>query len=536
MRFLVAWCLMLAAASGFADRILLVPLDSRPAAGQFAQMIGKMANVTVNMPPYELLGRFTSPGDPDQILQWLGDQDLSDVRAIICSTDMIAYGGLIASRTNETAEEDALIRLRKLLEIKRKSATTKLYLFSSTMRLAPTSTKQTEKFRMRLAMFEEAKDKANRNKDSALLDFTKRLYKTLPPGAVENYEDARRRDHNVQAALLRMTARPNDVEFLIIGQDDARRYGPHVPETRQLQRLSTQLHADRKVYFCEGVDQDANVLLSRALLAQTDWVPHVRVVYSDEAAKTKYAAYEASTIEHSLKEQLLASGAETAATDGEFDYTLYLNVPHPSPERFDEFLAKIKSDLDQGFPCAVADINLGKASADPQLVAGLLENGRGMRLLSFAGWNTAGNSIGTTIPAANVYLLARRLGNDPQKREVAQREFLLHRFINDFDYHRFVRPKAYALLKALNEGKEEVYGSAYEAANSLVDLDLRRYLDSTFRDQLLGHRFFAGTGQYVFTALKNVRIWLPWPRAYEVRIEFQIESRPADADTDSSPK
>ncbi len=526
MRLVAALALVLAAGISRADRVLLIPLDSRPAAGQFAQMIGRIAGLDVRMPPYETLGRFTSPGDPIKILEWLNQQDLSDVRAIVASTDMIAYGGLIASRTNDTAEDDAIIRLRKLLEIKRRSAKTKLYLFSSTMRLAPTSTRETESWRMTLAKYEEAKDKATRFNDLEARATVNRLLPKVPAKALQEYERARRRDHDVQESLIRMTARAGDVEYLVIGQDDARAFGPHVVETTRLRRMADLFRVNDRVYFCEGVDQDANVLMSRALVRETGWVPKVRVVYSDDAAKTKIAAFEAITIEKSLREQLLASGALPAEPEGEYDYTLYLNVPNPSPERFEEFMTNLKSEVDQGFPVAVADINLGDASADPQLVAGLMENARGMKLLSFAGWNTAGNSIGTTIPAANVYLLARRLQVDPLVREVAQREFLLHRFVNDFDYHRFTRPRAYALLKSMGASKEEAYGHAFDAVNTLVEADLGNYLSSTFKDQLLGKHFFAGSTEYQFTDISDIKIFLPWPRAYEVRMDFKLVTQP----------
>src|SRR5438270_2845513 len=86
MRFWVAFGCLLAASVARAERILLVPLDSRPAAGQFAQMIGHMANVEIVEPPLELLGRFTTPGKPEAILQWLKKQSYTDVTAVILST------------------------------------------------------------------------------------------------------------------------------------------------------------------------------------------------------------------------------------------------------------------------------------------------------------------------------------------------------------------------------------------------------------------------------------------------------------------
>ncbi|MBI3721910.1 MAG: DUF4127 family protein, partial [Fimbriimonas ginsengisoli] len=82
----LALALALAGAMARAERILLIPLDSRPAAGQFAQMIARIAAVDMRMPPYGALGRFTRAGNPDTILTWLAHQDFSDVTAVIAST------------------------------------------------------------------------------------------------------------------------------------------------------------------------------------------------------------------------------------------------------------------------------------------------------------------------------------------------------------------------------------------------------------------------------------------------------------------
>src|SRR4051812_36725780 len=119
-RLLAAFLLALAAVMAHSERILLVPLDSRPAAGQFAQMIGNMAAVDVVTPPLDMLGRFTQPGMPDQVLDWLEAQDYRDVSAVIVSADLIAYGGLIASRSNETPSDIAIHRLQRLAELRKR--------------------------------------------------------------------------------------------------------------------------------------------------------------------------------------------------------------------------------------------------------------------------------------------------------------------------------------------------------------------------------------------------------------------------------
>jgi hypothetical protein len=58
------------------------------------------------------LGCFEVPGRPDTISRWLSD--LPEVEALIVSVDMLAYGGLVASRHASLAEDEALSRLQVL--------------------------------------------------------------------------------------------------------------------------------------------------------------------------------------------------------------------------------------------------------------------------------------------------------------------------------------------------------------------------------------------------------------------------------------
>ncbi|RYG26877.1 DUF4127 family protein [bacterium] len=527
MRLFAAFFLLLAASLVRAERILLIPLDSRPAAGQFAQMIAKTASIDVELPPLELLGKFTIPGKSDAILDWLERQDLSDVSAVVASTDMVCYGGLIASRTNRTTVDLALQRARRLSRIVRTAPHTRLYVFASTMRLFPTATRESSRYRMVLAKYEEAKAKARVMGDQEAKRTADRLRPTLPSQEIEAYETTRRRNIAVQEELLRMTA-AKSMDYLVMGQDDARPFGPHVAENAALKRLSNSLGLQDSVFFCEGIDQHANILVSRALLAEAGWTPVVRIVVSDEDGLKKYASFESKPIRESLRDQLLASGARPAKPNDEYDYTLYLNTPERREDRFATFLATLKDDVDQGFPVAVADINLAKdGTADPALFNGLSERQRMMSLLAFAGWNTAGNTMGTAIPAANVYLLSRKLRVDPLVREVAQREFLLHRFVNDVAYHKLTRPAAYSMIRNSGVGSiEETYGEPFAAVEAFVQRDLRTHLMQTFQDQFMGRRFFAGTKQYAFSGIEDISITLPWPRAYEVRLSFHLQATP----------
>lgn len=527
MRLLLAVFLVLFAGAAHAARILLVPLDSRPAAGQFAQMIGQLAGAEVQMPPYELLGRFTIPGDPEGILAWINAQDLSDVTAIVVSADMLAYGGLIQSRVNNVSKETALRRIRALEQIKQKSPETKIYVFSALMRLAPTATKSTAHWRLFLAEYVAVRERLERTRKSSLASRMKSLAPKIPSGELKRYEAARARNHAVQRELIRMSSKLFD--YLVVGQDDAQPFGPHIPETKSLRKLVDQLSIQGKVYFCEGIDQNSNVLVSRALLKAADWTPRVRVVYSDEAGKRKIAAFESKTIEESLRDQILASGARPALAGGPHDYTVFVNTPGRWDGPFSEFVDNLTLALDSDEPACLADINLNRNGiSDPELFASLVPKRRMMKLLSFAGWNTAGNTMGTAIPAANMTLLARRSNVDRVAAEVAHKSFLLHRVVDDVMFHRYTRPKVYELIKAIpGANRDETYGNAFTQANNFVRKDLLQRLEATFNEQLHGLQFETPAGMYEFYGLNDPRIFLPWPRAYEMRLEFGLAVRPS---------
>lgn len=530
MRFVAALLALIAgtlAAAASQQRVLLVPLDSRPAAGQFAAMIGKMDAVQVSLPPYESLGRFTTPGSPAEILAWLENQDYRNVQAVIVSTDMIAYGGLIASRIDETSKTQAFIRLQRLAALRHRHPRVKFYLFTAIMRLAPTATRATAAWRLNLAKYEELKDTYRQTGSKDVQQAMNSVLAKLPTTELTRYEQTRARDYEVQHELLKMVA-AGDFDYLLFGQDDAKPYGPHIPETALYKKTVQHLEIEDKTYFAEGIDQQANILLSRALLEASGWTPTIRVVWSDEEGKQRVAQYETKPLQESLVGQIVTSGARIATEGGEYDYTLYLNSPSRREGQFLLFLQSLTSEIDQDFPVAVADVDIGKdATADPELFAALYDKGRMPKLLAYAGWNTAGNTMGTTIPAANVYLLARRLNNDALQRETAQREFLLHRFVNDFAYHKFTRPKAYAMIDAdPRASREETYGEAFDEVDQFVRTNLDLYLQQFWRQDFAGKTFFAGSREYRMSDLTDERIFLPWPRAYEVRLEFRIRVEP----------
>ena len=84
----------------------------------------------------------------------------------------------------------------------------------------------------------------------------------------------------------------------------------------------------------------------------------------------------------------------------------------------------------------------------------------------------------------------------------------------------------YHLIDSIHSAnREEAYGEDWNTLNNFVRQDLNAHLQDTFKEEFLGKRFNAGNKEYEVASLDDVKIFLPWPRAYEVRLEFKMQAR-----------
>jgi hypothetical protein len=136
-------------------RVLFIPLDDRPPCLQFTQQIGLIGNADVISPPKELLGKFTKAGQSDKIIGWLKQQDLTSFGAAIVSLDMLAYGGLVASRAFNLEAKVATERAAIMRELRKSAPGLRIYAQSVIMRLAPTSDGKNDAYRADLTAWAE---------------------------------------------------------------------------------------------------------------------------------------------------------------------------------------------------------------------------------------------------------------------------------------------------------------------------------------------------------------------------------------------
>ena len=159
-RFILAagLCLVISgtAAAQRTSKILLIPLDDRPPCLQFPVRMGNIGDAEIVTPPRALLGRFTEFGRSDEIIAWMRSQDLRSFDAAIVSMDMLAFGGLVASRVGVSGStEQAMKRIAFIREMKRLAPRLPIYGSSVIMRLAPSADGTNEHYRVNLARWAE---------------------------------------------------------------------------------------------------------------------------------------------------------------------------------------------------------------------------------------------------------------------------------------------------------------------------------------------------------------------------------------------
>ncbi len=528
---------------GAAGYLVLLPIDDRPAVGQFAQMIGRIADHEVKMPPRELLGRFTQPGNVVKLDEWLRAQDYRKVDALIVSLDMLCYGGLVASRTHAASEESALRQLDFFRWFKKQNPRKPVYVFSTIKRVAPTATARTRGTHDQLSRWAELKDRVAKTNDAKFAAELAQLESELPAQAIADDLAARKRNLNVNLAALELV-KQGLINEMVLLQDDAREFGLHRQDQGRLRERLKELKLEARVPIYNGADEGSLSLVSRAILDKFQSKVRIAVVYSSEKSKTVIAPYEDHPLQFTVESQIRAAGGVVVKDNEPADYRLYVNAPATERSEFNQFVGKLLAELKAQRPVALADLLFPaphRSGADERLIEALKREKLMDALVGYAAWNTAGNTLGTAIPAANLRVFFRvflpnRL-NDLAERgaraDTAHLEFLLHRYAGDYLYHDLVRPVANAnLRKAAGDGTVtyELTPELYAAANQEVADSLKAEIEKFFAEHFQGKTYtfsYQGRRAHSFTVegLRDLNVYLPWSRTFEVVVEYQLATK-----------
>jgi hypothetical protein len=492
--------------------IAFVPLDDRPVTRQLPQLLGRIAGVPVAEPPLELLGNYLDFGKPDAIVAWLNGPQGQRANRFVVSADMLAYGGLIASRVPDTPYGDAYFRLRSLQRLREQHPGGWIGAFGTIMRLAPTgipAVGRAQTFFAPYPIWSYIQEYANLH-DPPLPGEEARaaqLRSLIGEATLQEYLNARYRDYSVDDLLIKMTS-AGAIDRLALGQDDAGPVGLHVKDVRALQASVAQAGLEDRVAIEPGADELGMAMVAQAIARSTGWTPRVAVSYSMPDGAALSDPLEFAPIETAINGLIRLCGA--SRDDSQPDIILFVRVPNTDAAHDDALLAAMQAQEQAGHSVAFADLTFlqNTFSVQAAFAQRLLESGVASKLDSYASWNTNANTVGTAVAEAVAAGAGRRAGTYDA---LAHAEFTFDRIVDDYAFHDFVRPQINAALTA--QGITDHTYLLAEQAAPIAELNRA----------VLWNRAAAILKQlYPSYHIAAIQITLPWNRTFETGIEVGL--------------
>ena len=359
------------------------------------------------------------------------------------------------------------------------------------------------------------------------------LESIIPSAVLEDYKKARARNHTVNNLMIEWIDQ-GYIDYLILAQDDAAPYGLHRAERELLLKKVDSLNVEDQVAVFPGADEVDVVLVSRFVNQLFNTSPSFFVEYSGIHGKDWIAPFEDTNFDYNVQKHTVAAGGTIVDNEEQADIHLLLNTPSESgttrTEDIDQLVARTDELITGGKQVAIGDVLIVN-KADEEFVTKLAETVDLTKILSYSGWNTAGNALGITVghAAARTAFLEQTSGFGVPLYEKAAEdhyEFLLHRFAKDQGYKNIVHPAARSYIKQIGASEWDL-GDNYEPVNNFVREKLtaetkKWYQSFNGKEVYIGSR---GNKDFykTITSLESVHVKLPWPRIFEAELEPELE-------------
>ena len=524
--------------AGPVPRFVLLPLDNRPCNLLFVRQLTRLAEAEVVTPPGYWLGSFLNPGFCQRFPQWL-QQTVRAGDNLVISSDMLCYGGLVASRNGGVPQAEALQRLQILRELRKREA--HLEVLAIVPRLSLRTSEGEAPYERKLAIWAGQYDKSPQPADYPV---------DVPPVWVEEYLRVRRRNLDILLEVIGLV-QEGSVDRLVIGQDDSSNHGLHYYDQDQLRQRIQSLHLEKQVTLLSGADELTMDMFSGRLADLYDCHPTLGVEYSRPGSEKLIPPLESHPLETMIRQHIELSGARLAEPGSSpaaprgpgqpEDVRIFVEVPIEHPFRLPDegqrpdsvaFVERVREWIVRGRLAAVADLALVNRM-NPYLAEAVLQRIPLTSLEGFAGWNTPANAFGTVV----AHVMVRRMADlrarhwpiaRVKESARAHLAFLLARLIDDYGYQAVLREEYYAEARGLPANPEPLL-SPYlslgrEVRVALIDW-ARQLYTQRFQGkvvQLPGGRGPARLGEC------KLEVILPWPRLFEVEVRLDLELLPVD--------
>jgi hypothetical protein len=422
-------------------------------------MVAAVAGAHVVIPPSRLLPRLRTPGNRKGLADWLVQQ-APDADSAVITLETLGLGGLLPSRLGTESLSEVLSAWDVLRDLD-------LPIHASTVVLRTPDSDDA---------FEEPGYYAQHGRAlhalSAAMHRGDDVPTSVPAAVAGDFFGRRLRNHTLNLAALGL-AQQGVLTTLVLGADDTAAWAVGTAEQQWLSHWRDWLSLTPTVLTYPGADEIATVLTVRALAAGA-----TTVRLHAAAGLDRVAPYENVPVAETAAGQIAAAGGELTA-DGPADLHVVIHPPAldsgdfavAPPTRPGPVAAKQTADLVLDLmagdtPVALADCAYPNG-ADPALIAALQERlgTEWDRLAGFAGWNTAGNTIGTAVAHGLAFVIGHRRGTfDP----AAHAHLLRHRLLEDWGWMSRARAEVRATVGSDPRRHDHVGPEAARDAHRLL--------------------------------------------------------------------
>ncbi len=453
-----------------------------------------------------MLGYFREAADRNAIFKWIMAQS-SSVDGFVLSLDTLIYGGLVVGRISNETLEALLQRTEILHQLKHLHPQKPVYASLAIMRLSNNNVNEEEKtywsvYGELIWRWSYHSDKFKVHGAPADLDIAQAAQAKIPIEIQSDYLNTRARNVEVIESVLKFTE-DGLLDRLILPQDDNAQYGFNMAEARNIKVRVTENKMEGKVKIYSGMDEVVWTLSSHLISVLDDRAP--RKIYLSwhhpADADTIIPRYEDQFIEDAVVNQVSAAGAEVVsdlaradlvlaihtAGQAQGDWALQEPLARDAPVSMN-WIRQLASWQDEGPPLAFVDLAFANGG-DPKFLQAMLRHVDPGRLVAYAGWNTASNSLGTV--AAQIQLAPLR------QFSLAQLELVMLRLVDDAYYQAMYRQ---VIRQRMENGHQSMESAATE-----FPVCAQRWLE-----------------EYAIDFVKISKVCFPWQRTFEIGFDCEI--------------
>lgn len=506
-------------------KIVYLPLDERPCNHLFPEMIASLQKERLNFEniPKQLLGKKKQAADVAAVHDWLIAQ-VQEADALVVSIEMLVYGGLLPSRLHHLSVNDADARLTILRRIKKECPNIKIYAANLIMRTPKYSSDDEEpsyyatygeSIFWRAYLLDKKSRQELTDDEEKKLD---RLENQVPPQYLTDYEARRKINIDVTTKVLDYVTQ-GIIDYLVIPQDDSAPFGYTALDQKKVQALLWEKQLEGKVAIYPGADEVGATLIARAYLELFQLSYSFYPLFPSVHSQTLIPMYEDRPLGESMKAHIYATGAKLAFDINEATIILGYNtagvimqeswdqlekrdVTYGTNRNVRVLVEQLSALKKRGKKLAIADSAYANGG-DLAFIRLLDEHLLLDDLLSYKGWNTNCNTLGTTLAAAI-------FAYDAVDEEARKNNVLYHLF-DDVFYQAVVRMEI--------------------TKNELEKLQMD-YFDITKNEQIImqmvEQKLQENFKKYIHHSFQDIQkitlnCYSPWQRMFELGINMQVE-------------